>query len=469
MKKRLHNRLPENRILSHDLIEGCHARSGFIADVELYEEYPAQYRVDVSRRYRWIRGDWQIAGWLRSKVPVLGGRYQKNALSILSQWKIFDNLRRSLVPTALTIMLIAGWAMLPQAWLWTLLVVGILLIPSAGAVLLDLFRKPGDVLWRDHLASMMRQARRHGFQILFTIVCLPYEAFYSLDAILRTIWRMLVTHKRLLEWNPFQSQTHHAANDLTASCRSMWIAPILSTAVLTYLLISRPGALYAALPMLVLWFASPFITWWVSQPVVKEGITLKDEQIIFLGKAARRIWSFFETFVTAGDHWLPPDNYQEQPGGMIAHRTSPTNMGLALLANLSACDFGYVTPGEFLRRTANTFGTMEKMDRHRGHFYNWYDTQSLKTLPPHYISTVDSGNLCGYLLTLKWGLLELPDRKISGDRLPEGIADTYRVLKDVAENTSKNELAEFKKHLGHACGSRGNDGQRIVAASQFAY
>jgi cellobiose phosphorylase len=446
-EKAMHNRLPENRILSHDLIEGCHARSGFIADVELYEEYPAQYRVDVSRRYRWIRGDWQIAGWLRSKVPVLGGRYQKNALSILSQWKIFDNLRRSLVPTALTIMLIAGWAMLPQAWLWTLLVVGILLIPSAGAVFLDLFRKPGDVLWRDHLASMMRQARRHGFQILFTIVCLPYEAFYSLDAILRTIWRMLVTHKRLLEWNPFQSQTHHAANDLTASCRSMWIAPILSTAVLTYLLISRPGALYSALPVLVLWFASPFITWWVSQPVVKEGITLKDEQIIFLGKAARRIWSFFETFVTAGDHWLPPDNYQEQPGGMIAHRTSPTNMGLALLANLSACDFGYVTPGEFLRRTANTFGTMEKMDRHRGHFYNWYDTQSLKTLPPHYISTVDSGNLCGYLLTLKWGLLELPDRKILGDRLPEGIADTYRVLKDVAENTSKNELAEFKKNL----------------------
>ncbi|RPH88211.1 MAG: cyclic beta 1-2 glucan synthetase, partial [Deltaproteobacteria bacterium] len=446
-EKALHNRLPENRILSHDLIEGCHARSGFIADVELYEEYPAQYRVDVSRRYRWIRGDWQIAGWLRSKVPVLGGRYQKNALSILSQWKIFDNLRRSLVPTALTIMLIAGWAMLPQAWLWTLLVVGILLIPSAGAVLLDLFRKPGDVLWRDHLTSMMRQARRHGFQILFTIVCLPYEAFYSLDAILRTSWRMLVTHKRLLEWNPFQSQSHHAANDLTASCRSMWIAPVLSTTVLTYLLISRPGALYAALPVLILWFASPFITWWVSQPVVKEGITLKDEQIIFLGKAARRTWSFFETFVTAGDHWLPPDNYQEQPGGMIAHRTSPTNMGLALLASLSACDFGYVTPGEFLRRTANTFDTMEKMDRHRGHFYNWYDTQSLKTLPPHYISTVDSGNLCGYLLTLKWGLLELPDRKILGDRLPEGIADTYRVLKDVAENTSKNELAEFKKHL----------------------
>jgi cellobiose phosphorylase len=446
-EKTLHHRLPENRILSHDLIEGCHARSGLISDVELYEEYPAQYRVDVSRRRRWIRGDWQIASWLRLKVPVLGGGYQKNVLSSLSHWKIFDNLRRSLVPAALIIMLVAGWTMVPPAWLWTLLLVGILLIPSAGAVLLDLFRKSGDVLLSDHLIYIMRQARRHGLQILFTIVCLPYEAFYSLDAILRTGSRMLVTHKRLLEWNPFQNQTHHAVNDLAASCRSMWIAPVLSTAVLTYLSIARPGALCAALPVLILWFLSPVITWWVSRPSVKEGITLNDEQIIFLRKAARRTWSFFETFVTVEEHWLPPDNYQEQPDPVIAHRTSPTNMGLALLANLSACDFGYATPGEFLRRTANTFGTMEKMDRHRGHFYNWYDTQTLKILPPHYISTVDSGNLCGYLLTLKQGLLDLPDRILSGNRLLEGIADTYSVLKDVAGNTSKNERAEFKKHL----------------------
>jgi len=455
-EKVLHNRLPENRILSHDLIEGCHAHSGFISDVELYEEYPAEYRVDVSRRYRWIRGDWQIAGWLRSKVPVLGGGYQNNELSALSQWKIFDNLRRSLTPAALTIMLIAGWTMLHPAWLWTLLVTGILLIPSMGVIFLDLFRKPGDVLLSDHLAYMMRQARRHGLQILFTIVCLPYEAFYSLDAIFRTIWRMLVTHRRLLEWNPFQqTQTHHAANDLTASCRSLWIAPVLSTAVLTYLLFLRHDALGASLPVLILWFASPFITWWVSQPVVKEGIFLNDEQIIFLRKAARRTWAFFEMFVAAGDHWLPPDNYQENPDPVIAHRTSPTNMGLALLANLSACDFGYVTSGEFIRRTANTFDTMEKMDRYRGHFYNWYDTQSLQRLPPYYISTVDSGNLCGYLLTLKGGLLELPGGKISGNRLLEGIADTCSVLKDVAKNRSKNELAEFQKQLGLPAGLQG--------------
>ncbi|PKN19166.1 MAG: cyclic beta 1-2 glucan synthetase [Deltaproteobacteria bacterium HGW-Deltaproteobacteria-6] len=447
-EKVLHDRLPENRILSHDLIEGCHARSGFISDVELYEEYPAQYRADVSRRHRWIRGDWQIAGWLRSKVPVFGGAYRQNALSMLSQWKIFDNLRRSLVPAALTILLIAGWTILQPAWLWTLLVAGILLIPSAGSVILDVLRKPGDVLWRDHLTYMMRQARRHGLQILFTIVCLPYEALYSLDAIVRTSFRMLMTHKRLLEWNPFSNQAHRAGNDLAASCRTMWIAPFLSAAVWTYLLWSgTPAAICAAAPVLALWFLSPVITWWVSRPSVKEGIILKDEQIVFLRKAARRTWAFFETFVASADNWLPPDNYQEHPGAVVAHRTSPTNIGLALLSNLSAYDFGYMTAGELISRTANTFGTMEKLDRHRGHFYNWYDTQSLRTLPPHYISTVDSGNLGGSLLTLRQGLLDLPDRNLPGSRLAEGLADTWRVLKDMAGNASGNELAELKKHL----------------------
>ncbi len=447
-EKVMGDRFPENRILSHDLIEGCHARSGLISDVELYEEYPAEYRVDVSRRRRWIRGDWQIAGWLRSKVPAGEGGYQKNVLSYLSQWKIFDNLRRSLVPAALTVTLVAGWTMLDPAWLWTLFLAGILLIPAAGAVFADLCRKPGDVLPGDHLRSIRRQMKRHGLQILFTVVCLPYEAFYSLDAILRTGWRMLVSHKRLLEWNPYHNHAHRVTSGLAASVKSMWTAPVLSALVLTYLLAARPQALGAALPVLVLWIFSPVITWWVSTPSVKEGITLKDEQIIFLGKAARKTWAFFETFVAAGDHWLPPDNYQENPGAVLAHRTSPTNMGLALLANLSACDFGYVTPGEFIRRTANTFDSMGKLDRYRGHFYNWYDTQSLKTLPPHYISTVDSGNLCGYLLTLRQGLLGLPDMILSGNRLPQGIADTYRILKDVAGTASRKGLAEFEEQLG---------------------
>ena len=376
-------------------------------------------------------------------------------LSKLSQWKIFDNLRRSLVPLALTVMLLAGWTILSPPWLWTLLVIGIFLIPSTGAILLELFRKSGDVLLGDHLIYVLGQARRHLLQIVFTITCLPYEAFYSLDAVFSTLWRMFVTHKRLLQWNPFAGRMHQDANRLAESCRSMWIAPALATAVFVYLLLSRPDALGAALPLLILWFGSPAVTWWVSRPIVREGITLKEEQISFLRKMARRTWAFFETFVSADDNWLPPDNYQEQPGRVIAHRTSPTNMGLALLANLAAYDFGYISQGDFLRRTANTFDTMEKMERHRGHFYNWYDTQTLKILPPHYISTVDSGNLCGHLLTLKWGLLELPDRKISTDRVLEGIGETCGVLDEIAAENSKNELAAIRAFRKSCAGFQG--------------
>ena len=446
-EKTLRGRLPENRILSHDLIEGCYARAGLLSDVQLYEEYPSQYNMDVSRRQRWIRGDWQIAGWLRSEVPAAGGGHQQNKISWLSQWKIFDNLRRSLVPTALTIMLIMGWTIMSPVWLWTIVVIGILLLPSAGEILLELLRKPGDVLWSQHFVTTLRQARRHFFQTLYTIICLPYEAFFSLDAIARTLWRMFVTHKRLLEWNPSSTQTSHSSNSFVASCRSMWIAPLLSAALFIYLLMSKPGALSAALFVLILWFLSPGITWWVSRPIVGGSIKLKDEQIIFLRKMARKTWAFFETFVGPDDNWLPPDNYQEHPVAIISHRTSPTNMGLALLANLSAYDFGYISSGELIERTADAFHTMGKMERYRGHFYNWYDTQSLARLRPHYISTVDSGNLSGHLLTLRQGFIDLPDQKIWGSQLFKGIGDTITVLMEVAGVTAPKQLAAFQKYL----------------------
>ncbi len=447
-EKALAGRFPENRILSHDLIEGCHARSGFIADVELYEEYPAGYRVDVSRRHRWIRGDWQIIGWLRSTVSAFGGTKRKNAVSMLSQWKILDNLRRSLVPAALTLMLVAGWFSGEKAWPLTLLVAGILIIPSVCSILLEGFRKPGDIFWRDHLNYMARQAARHGWQILSTIVCLPYEALYSLDAVWRTLWRMLISRKRLLQWKPFSNRVHRNADSMAEYIRSMWIGPVLAAVAGGCLLWFGNGlTICLALPVLVLWFLSPGLMWWLSRPAAGETISMQNEEAVFLRKAARRTWAFFETFVGSGDHWLPPDNYQENPGPVVAHRTSPTNIGLSLLANLAACDFDYITPGELMRRTANTFDALGKMERFRGHFYNWYDTETLKTLHPHYISSVDSGNLCGYLLTLRRGLVGLPDRKITGDRLLEGIADTCGVLGDIAEKKKLNELIEFKKLL----------------------
>jgi len=452
-ERSLKGRFPENRILSHDLVEGCYARAGLLSDVQLYEEYPARYSADVSRRHRWIRGDWQIARWLLPGVPGPGASRQKNPLSGLSRWKIFDNLRRSLVPSALTLLLLLGWTALSPAWLWTLAVVGTLLIPPWVASLLDLFKKPDDMLLRQHLAAVVRSAGRHSAQTAFTLTCLPYEAFFSLDAIVRTAWRILVTHKRLLEWNPSSDPDRHRRTDLAASCRTMWIAPVIATATVIYLALSRPVAIGVAGPILGLWFASPAIAWWISRPLARRETRLTADQTLFLKKLSRKTWAFFETFVGPEDHWLPPDNFQEHPAPVVGHRTSPTNMGLALLANLSAYDFGYIPAGQLLERTAKAFHTMEALERHRGHFYNWYDTQSLKPLPPTYISTVDSGNLAGHLLTLRPGLLALPDHKILGARWLDGLSDTLGILVDSTGGAVPAQLAQLQEDLASASAS----------------
>jgi len=445
----LKGRFPENRILSHDLVEGCYARAGLLSDVQLYEEYPSRYSADVSRRHRWIRGDWQIARWLLPGVPGADGR-RKNPLSGLSRWKIFDNLRRSLVSLALTLLFLLGWTVLSPIWLWTVAVIGIILIPPWIASTLDLFQKPGDVLLRQHLAAAVRSAGRHSAQAAFTLACLPYEAFFSLDAILRTAWR-LVIRRRLLEWNPSSDSDRTRRTDLIASYRTMWIAPVIVFAALSYLMALRPAALAFASPILGLWFASPAIAWWISRPVARREARLSADQTIFLRKLSRKTWAFFETFVGPEDHWLPPDNYQEHPVGVVGHRTSPTNMGLALLANLSAYDFGYIPAGQLIERTEHAFRTMESLERHRGHFYNWYDTLSLKPLPPFYVSTVDSGNLAADLLTLRTGLLTLPDHKILTARLFDGLSDTLRILVDAAGGAAPGQLAQLQTDLASAC------------------
>ena len=208
--------------------------------------------------------------------------------------------------------------------------------------------------------------------------------------------------------------------------------------------------LAVALPVLCLWFVSPAVAWWISRPLARRRARLTAEQIIFLRKLSRKTWAFFETFVGPEDHWLPPDNYQELPVAGVAHSTSPTNMGLALLANLSAYDFGYISAGQLIERTANALKTMETLERHRGHFYNWYDTQSLKPLQPMYISTVDSGNLAAHLLTLRPGLLALPDQRILGERFFDGLNDTLKVLMDTMEGSAPAKLVELQNDLESA-------------------
>jgi cyclic beta-1,2-glucan synthetase len=443
----LNERFPENRILSHDLIEGCYARSGLISDVQLYEEYPSRYSADASRRRRWIRGDWQLLRWLFPAVPGPHARFQKNPLSLLSRWKILDNLRRSLEPLALNLLLVLGWTALSSPWFWTASIIGIVLIPPLITSLMDLLKKPGDVLLSQHLTGAVRSTGRRLAQAVFTLLCLPHEAFFSGTAILHTLWRMAFTGRNLLAWNPSGDTDRSSRTDLAGSYRNMWIAPVIALAAAGYLVHARPVALSAALPILSLWFTSPLITWWISKPLSRRRPQLTPEQTIFLRKLSRRTWAFFETFVGPDDHWLPPDSFQEEPVAVVAHRTSPTNMGLALLSNLSACDFGYISVGQFIERTANGLHTMDTLERHRGHFYNWYATESLKPLLPMYVSSVDSGNLAASLLTLRAGLLALPDEKLLGARLFDGLGDTLMVLTDVGGEPVSGAVAQFTRDI----------------------
>ncbi len=449
-EKALSGRFPDNLILSHDLIEGCHARAGLLSDVELYEEYPSRYSADVNRRYRWIRGDWQIARWLFPGVPGPDGHLRKNPLSMLSRWKIFDNLRRSFTAAALTLLLVLGWTVLASPWFWTLAMIGTIVIPFLPSVVLNVLQKPVDVTLGRHLTGAVKSAVRYCLQAVLTLVCLPYEAFFSLDAMVRTLWRMMITHRRLLEWNPSGNAGRNdrpELENLVGSCRSMGSASAIAVAVAIILAVLRPTTLPVAGPILILWFFSPLITWWISRPVALHPEILTTDQTLFLQKLSRKTWAFFEVFVGPADHWLPPDNYQELPVGIVAHRTSPTNMGLALLSNLTAYDFGYISAGKLIERTANTIGTMAILERHRGHFYNWYDTVSLAPLFPLYISSVDSGNLAGHLLTLRPGLQGLIGETIPGRRLFQGLNDTFQVLSDVMGDIVSVKLRELHKEL----------------------
>ncbi|MGA9991729.1 MAG: cyclic beta 1-2 glucan synthetase, partial [Thiobacillaceae bacterium] len=446
----LKGRFPDNRILSHDLLEGCYARAGLLSDVQLYEEYPPRYGSDVDRRHRWIRGDWQVAGWLLPWAPGPDARRHQNPISALSRWKLFDNLRRSLAPASLTLLLLLGWTTLSSAWFWTVAVLCTYLIPPALATLLDTLRKPRDMRTGQHLAAAAHAASQRFAQTAFALMTLPHEAYYSLDAILRTLGRLLVTHKRLLEWNPSSDEEQPSRTDLASSFRSMWFAPLLAAGTAIYLGAFNPNALIVAGPILLLWLASPAAAWWISLPLTRREARLSADQVRFLGRIARKTWAFFENFVGPEDHWLPPDNYQEYRTATLAHRTSPTNIGLALLANLSANDFGYIPAGQLIERTALTLKTMARLASYRGHFYNWYDTQSLQPLHPAYISTVDSGNLAGHLLTLRQGLLALLDRTILGPRWLDGLADILGIVEEAAGDLVPAALERFRKDLESA-------------------
>ncbi len=455
----LQGRFPENRILSHDLLEGCYARSGLLSDVQLYDDYPARYDADVKRRSRWVRGDWQIASWLWPRVPGAAGEpRQPNPLSLLSQWKILDNLRRSLVAVGLLILLLLGWTQLARSLPWTLGVLGLLLLAPALSSAVAGVRKPRELRWPSHGRRVRDGMFEQLAQAGLTLALLPHEAWYSLDAIVRTNLRLLFTHRRLLEWQASDAPLGTAAiltkrcqpgglRDLLETAWHLAAAPLLAVATTMVLVLWHPAPLAQAAPVLFLWLIAPLLAWWISRPLASRSECLSVGQSQFLRRLARRTWVFFEQFVTEQDHWLAPDNYQEHPVAVLAHRTSPTNMGLSLLANVSAYDFGYISAGALLERCANSLHSMQQLERHAGHFFNWYDTLTLVPLRPRYLSAVDSGNLSGHLLTLRPALLGLADQPILHPRAFDGLLDAMGNLQQAVPAQTGAPLLQTLAHL----------------------
>ncbi|MBT9569254.1 MAG: cyclic beta 1-2 glucan synthetase, partial [Thiobacillus sp.] len=449
-------RFPENLILSHDLLESGYARSALVTDVDLIEEHPASYAAEASRRHRWIRGDWQLAGWLLPRVPnsPRTRARQPNPLSALSWWKILDNMRRSLVAPALLILLVGGWLMGPGfAGMWTLSVIGILALPGLLGMLIDLARKPNERDWMVHLSLVGKSAVRPLAHAVLTLIFLPYDTLICLDAIARSGLKMLFTRRGLLLWQTPGYARRNARKSLGGFLREMWIAPVFAAALLLILADVAPpgpdsvGQWLVWSPLLLLWLVAPAVGWSISMPLASPAPNLTEEQRQFLRASARRTWRYFVDFVNENENWLPPDNFQEHPAPVIAARTSPTNIGMALLSNLAAYDFGYLTAGELLHRTENTLDSMNKLERYRGHLYNWYDTRTLAPLHPRYVSSVDSGNLAGCLLTLQAGLLELKDKPVLPSAAFQGLEDTLQLLVDHLPAAPAPELAQSIQSL----------------------
>ncbi len=430
-------RFPENRLLSHDLIEGCFARSGLVNDVELFEGVPSRLLVDMNRRHRWARGDWQIASWLGNRVPTLRGN-EANPLSGLSRWKILDNLRRSLTPALLGSFLVLGWLLAPAlAGTCTLLALALTFGPTGIAALPGVLRRPEGKPWMLHARDETRQYLRTLLAEAVNWCILPYTAHCQVDAIVRTLYRLGISRRRLLEWTTASQAEAACRRELPAHYAIMGACPASSVLVTVFLLAVQPRALLVAGPLLLAWLAGPLIAWWISLPYPCQAVTLTGAEQRQLRRWARQTWHYFDSFAGEADHWLPPDHVQDDPATTgtwcptIASRTSPTNIGLALLSGLAAYDLGYLPAGALLDRTSRMLQTMSRLERYRGHFYNWYDTRTLQPAEPRYVSSVDSGNLWGSLTVLSAGLEELRNRPLIPPRLLQGFQDTVEIIADL--------------------------------------
>ena len=417
----LAGRVPENALLSHDLFEGLFARAGLVTDVELFESAPSHYGVAAARQHRWARGDWQLLPWiLGSRVPVIG------------RWKMVDNLRRTLSAPAAFLTLFLGWTMVAASPLaWTAFVFGTIAVPALLPVLTGLIPRGHGFSKRSHVRAVGRDLVLAGSQTMLTITMLAHQAWLMADAMLRSLIRVYMTHRNLLEWVTAAQAKAGLRLDLRGFYRRMAGGVALAVASTAAIAWGRPAAWPVALPFLLLWATSPVLARSISVPsptARTRPLSPADAQVLRL--VARRTWRFFSTFVGREDHALPPDNFQEDPSPVVAHRTSPTNLGLYLLSTAAAHDFGWIGALDAMDRLEATLETMGRLERFRGHFFNWYDTADCRPLNPRYVSSVDSGNLAGHLIALKHACLEAVDHGLLAERALRGIEDAAALVRE---------------------------------------
>ena len=439
-------RVAENTILSHDLLEGALGRAALASDIVLYEGFPGNYLEYVKRWHRWVRGDWQLLPWLRGRIREADGEKRPNKLSALSKWMIVDNLRRSLVAPSLVLMLVVGWMFLPgNPWFWTLLAI----FAHGGQIFTDLVtglaqgRRRGAV--RGLFAQLVDQAGRWFLAIAY----LPFEAAITAHAIAATLWRTLISKRKMLQWTTAAQVSAQQRNrhSRIAIWGAMWTGPATALALAIALQFFNPAALPAAIPLLLLWLVAPEITLLLDRPRHKPVRPLNEQDRLFLRSLARRTWLYFESFAGPQDNWLPPDNYQGEPYPETAHRTSPTNIGMMLLSTASAWDFGYLGAEELAARTGNTYASLDRLKSHRGHFLNWYDTLSLQPLEPQYVSVVDSGNLAGSLIAYRAFLEEVAEAPAVEPQRWRGLEDLFRLLIEILDRIPGNS-DELQSQVG---------------------
>jgi cyclic beta-1,2-glucan synthetase len=433
----LAGRVPDSTLLSHDLFEGVFARAGLASDVEVIEEFPARYDVDALRHHRWARGDWQLLPWIFGRGPIaeqdrkteVETNAKRRSIPAIGRWKMVDNLRRTLSAPAAVLALLAGWTLpFHAAAIWTSFVIATIVLPTLIPVADAVVPRRVGVTARSHLGALGADIRLALSQSVLLIVALAHKAWLMGDAIARTLVRLFVTRRHLLEWVTAAQAMTGPRLDVLGFYRQMAGAVVIAVLAMIVAGTGEHASWPLALPFAALWFASPAIERLTSgSPLVAGRLPMSKADARVLRLTARRTWRYFETFVTAADHMLPPDNFQEDPAPVLAHRTSPTNIGLYLLSAVTARDFGWTGTLDAMFRLEATLATMRELARFRGHFFNWYDTRDLRPLDPRYISTVDSGNLAGHLIALANACREWADHPVSDARRLAGVADAIEL------------------------------------------